>query len=177
MWTKSQLEDAARLAAAAFVDSPSYAYIFAELDAPARLAALAWLFSRNFALRASSTPDALRGVFDERERCLNCFFMLLPPDKADASFLRMVWSGLLALPFRFGWGSFTRLLEVKSRHEALEADFCAALAAVRPNDPPPSTLERMVVRPEAQGRGIGSKALGATLSQPDLGYVVRSTQL
>ena len=47
----SHVAEAAALAAAAFLNSPGYLYIFEDLDDEARLAALTWLFETNFRLR------------------------------------------------------------------------------------------------------------------------------
>ena len=121
--------------------------------------------------------------------------MLEPPGAPDIGTWEMVTNGILAFPFRFGFKALRRLLQVKSHHERLDRGYleqraatAAVAAAARGQDeggggavaaaPEFCTLERMVVRPGLQGRGVGSQCLGQALgraSAAGLG-VVLSTQ-
>ena len=165
-----QAEAAAALAAAAFVDTPCYTYIYEGLDAPQRLAALTWLFGTNIRLRGAGA----RCAFSEDDPEMLCFFMLQPPDSPEIGTLAMLRNGMLAFPCRFGWRPLLRLLRVKRYHELAERrarQQCGAGARF-------SSLERMVVAPSAQGSGIGSRCLGAALAEAaEAGHtVVLSTQ-
>jgi GNAT superfamily N-acetyltransferase len=77
----------------------------------------------------------------------------------------MVKAGLLAMPIRFGWSALKRLLEVKDwydrKHIAVkEGAFpgCAHQAY---------SLQRMVVFPAHQGKGLGSSCLASHLKAID----------
>ena len=87
----------------------------------------------------------------------------------------MIRRGILLLPYRFGWGPFARLLEVKSYHEREHRQCVREAGGVGGV----ASLERMVVRPGAQGGGIGSHCLGAALTEgEEAGYgVILSTQV
>jgi GNAT superfamily N-acetyltransferase len=73
----------------------------------------------------------------------------------------MLVNGILTMPFLFGLQPFLRLLEVKNHHDKLDrlaqsthrltGDYCA--------------LERMVVHPNWQGKGVGSRCLAQGLQE------------
>lgn len=164
------VEEAARLAAAAFVDSPAYSYIFESLgDEQSRLEALAWLFRPNIRLRLDSDPGAARCAYamtTAGRKDMVCFFMILPPDSKEIGALAMVANGILRFPFRFGFRAFARLLEVKARHDRLDR---ALLESRRSGGSarPLRRLERVVVRPGWQGMGVGGRCLGEALAEAD----------
>ena len=164
------VEEAARLAAAAFVDSPAYSYIFESLgDEQSRLEALAWLFRPNIRLRLDSDPGAARCAYamtTAGRKEMVCFFMILPTDSKEIGALAMVANGILRFPLRFGFRPFARLLEVKARHDRLDR----ALHESRRSGgsaPPLRRLERVVVRPGWQGMGVGGRCLGEALAEAD----------
>ena len=74
----------------------------------------------------------------------------------EISTLTMIRNGILLFPYRYGWRAFARLLEVKDYHERVEGGVGGEGA---------HHLERMAVRPGAQGGGIGSRCLGAALAE------------
>ena len=76
-------------------------------------------------------------------------------DTPDVSFCDMMRAGLLKLPLLFGVVRLQRLLKAKRVEEAE----LQGLDAFR--------LERMVVSPAVQGRGIGTRALRFALSEAD----------
>jgi GNAT superfamily N-acetyltransferase len=169
------VEEAAGLAAAAFVNSPAYAYIFEALDESARLKALTWLFEVNIRLRLDS--GAARCAYAQQaggRAEMVCFFMMLPPNSEEIGTWAMVANGILGFPFRFGFQAFWRLLEVKARHDHLEHTFLEARSSNRPF----CRLERMVVHPSWQGKGVGSRILGNAIAEAtSKGYGVKlSTQ-
>ena len=158
--------EAAALAAAAFVHTPSYTYIYEGLDEAQRLAALTWLFGVNIRLRLhqggarcafAAESDAAPGQHGE----MLCFFMLQPPAAAEISTLVMLRNGMLLFPFRFGFRALVRLLQVKGYHERAERAARQACGGCTEF----ASLERMVVRPGAQGGGLGSRCLGAALAE------------
>eukprot|EP01050_Picozoa_sp_SAG11_P020332 SAG11_NODE_3406_length_2466_cov_2.904098_2_plen_307_part_00 len=171
----AQVDEAAKLAAAAFVHSPSYAYIYESLNEEQRIAALTWLFTVNIRLRCGHgcgrCAFAKAATGDERPKML-CFFMIQPPSVTDIGTLTMLANGMLLFPFRFGWRALVRLLQVKAYHERVDQ-------AVRKKCTGPTAhLERMVVHPSAQGSGIGTRCLSIALTEAaDAGHtVVLSTQ-
>ena len=137
--------------------------------------ALAWLFERNIRLRlplgsakcafgSDDKPDAPEMV---------CFFMLESPDTPEISSITMLQNGILQFPFRFGFRAFSRLLSVKSYYERRERELLGFQRSCM------CTLERMVVRPGVQGRGVGSSCLSVAIEGvADTGLgVFLSTQL
>jgi GNAT superfamily N-acetyltransferase len=180
----SQVDEAAALAAAAFVHSPAYAYIYEGLDEGQRVAALTWLFAVNIRLRTaefgpSSTQGCGRcalaegGTAASPGKKMLCFFMMQPPSVTDISALTMLANGMLYFPCRFGWRPLVRLLQVKGYHERVEEVVRARFAGLKF-----AHLERMVVHPSAQGGGIGTRCLSAALAEAaEVGHaVLLSTQ-
>lgn len=145
------LEEAAKLAATAFLANPSYGYIFDE--SADLFEALTWLFTRNIGLRLNAGKCA----FDEESGKMVCFFMLQFPNSGEISLWSMIMSGLLTLPFMYGWASYFRLLEIKEYHGNLDRSIKEKVGKKY------VMLERMVVSPEYQGQGIGQKCLAAGL--------------
>ena len=153
-----QVGEAAALAAAAFMHSASYAYIYEGLGEAERLGALTWLFEINIRLRLHQ--GGARCAFGA-DGAMQCFFMLQPPGAPEIGTLMMLRHGMLRFPLRFGWQALRRLLAVKAYHERAEA---AARRRCGP-DETVALLERMVVRPGVQGGGVGSRCLGAALEE------------
>ena len=82
-----EITEAAELAAAAFMTSPGYAYIFEGLDEKQRRAGLTWLFGRNIALQLPSARCAFtsKGETEKEEICL----LYTSPSPRDATLSRM----------------------------------------------------------------------------------------
>ena len=114
-----EITEAAELAAAAFMTSPGYAYIFEGLDEKQRRAGLTWLFGRNIALQLPSARCAFTSKGETEKEEMVCFFMLQQPH-CQISTWAMLTSGILAMPFLFGLQPFLRLLEVKDHHDLLD---------------------------------------------------------
>ena len=148
-----RIDDAAALTAAAFAGRSNVwrAVCGATTPVDVQQHFLSWLFARNLWLRQESGCN--RVVMFDGE--LVCSFMFVPPEIPDVSFCDMVRAGLLKLPLLFGLRRLSRLLKAKS----LEEEELSTLGGFR--------LERMVVSPLMQGRGIGSRALQIALVEAD----------
>jgi hypothetical protein len=128
--TFDRVDEAAALAAEAFLNSPAYCYIFDGLNDSARLDALRWFFSANFRLRLHT--GASRCAFRYRSGPspeMICFFMLQRPDDGKIGLLQMIRHGILLFPFKFGLRSFCRLLAMKEYHEKAQLQWTAAAFA------------------------------------------------
>lgn len=148
-----RIDDAAALTAAAFAGRPNVWRAVCGATTPADMQRhfLGWLFARNLWLRRESGCNRVVMVDGK----LVCSFMFVPPEVPDVSFCDMVRAGLLKLPLLFGLGPLKRLLKAKS----LEEGELKELGGFR--------LERMVVLPSMQGRGIGSRALQIAFAEAD----------
>jgi GNAT superfamily N-acetyltransferase len=159
---RNRLNEAAALAADAFAASPSYVTI-APGAKEQRTKFLRWLFARNFMLRVDST-DACRATFEARDdggdEQLVAFFMFAKPTVPDPS-LWEVLRFMLPAVFSYDAGTLYRLYQSKVWFEQKEREVLGSRAgtAIR--------LERMAVHPSCQGRGVGSRALGAALLEAD----------
>ena len=168
-----KIDEAAALAADAFIRSPGYCYIFEGLSVAQRRRALKWLFVKNFTVRHGS--GVARCAFAEGGE-MACFFMIQTPESGEVGAWTMLRHGILDAVPRFGLRPFFRLLEVKGYHERLERAFVAdqrkqqeAFLKSLGNTELPGffddehwcSVERMVVHPDWQGRGVGSQCLGA----------------
>ncbi|QDZ17899.1 hypothetical protein A3770_01p04170 [Chloropicon primus] len=87
---------------------------------------------------------------------LVCSFMLVPPSMQDISLWAMLVAGILKLPFLFGLARLKRLLRAKSLEEGALNEWGSAFR-----------VERMVVSPAMQGRGIGTRALQLAVEEAD----------
>ena len=127
---------------------------------------LTWLFERNFRLRLGTSVN--RAVFensssdDGKKKKLLAFFMFVSPDVPNVGLLDMLREGFLLVPIKFGFGVMKRLLSIKDEYERIEhavMDKHGITSLYK--------LERMVVHPSYQGKGVGSKALQQALDEAD----------
>ena len=126
---------------------------------------LTWLFERNFRLRLGTSVN--RAVFDNsssdgKKKKLLAFFMFVSPDVPNVGLLDMLREGFLLAPIKFGFGVMKRLLSIKDEYERIEhavMDKHGITSLYK--------LERMVVHPSYQGKGVGSKALQQALDEAD----------
>ena len=164
-----RIDEAAKLTAEAFAGRPNAwrAIVGASSSRNEQLQFLQWLFARNLWLRRDSGCN--RCVMSGGD--LVCSFMFVPPDTPDVSVWDMLRAGLLKLPWLFGLDRFKRLLKAKNIEERELMELGEDVEGV-------FRLERMVVKPEMQGRGIGTRALGLALLEADLvsKAVILSTQ-
>ena len=162
---QNDLAAAVSLSAAAFQNTSSYAAIVPDDDA--RKQFLAWLFERNyqFALEHGVARVVECDVQRRGYASLNVrreivgFYLFERPGTPSPSLLVLVRWGFLGFPFRFGLGATARLLRLKSWFEAKEREIVG--------DREIAKLERVTVLPARQGRGVGSVALAAAMSEAD----------
>ena len=164
-----RIDEAAALAADAFIRSPGYCYIFEGLSVAQRRRALKWLFVKNFTVRHGS--GVARCAFAEDGE-MACFFMIQTPESGDVGAWTMLRHGILEIIPRFGFTALLRLLEVKRYHEEVAREFIADQQQQQQQQQQGTeeaeqwcSLERMVVHPRWQGRGVGSTCLGAALEE------------
>jgi len=161
-----RLPEAVALAAAAFAKSPVYLFIFGHLEAAAREEALRFMFERGMWIIARDHPGALFGVVQDGEgplaaRPLAAFFVL-KPSSHQVGILDMARFGLLWLLARHGLEAAQKMVKaVKFGDEQM----AVGRRAVDSEPKDVLVLERMVVRPDCQGHGIGSWALGTALGK------------
>ena len=144
---------AADLLVEAFYDNPAHVYIYMSSDESSRLKAIRWSLRRNLNLQAATgssfalvESDKLPG---EREIKQMAFWH--PPNSDSIGILSMIKEGLLTMPFRFGWGTFKRVLEVTGELDAIK-DRVTTKNSVW-------YLNNMVVNKQLRGTGIGTKVL------------------
>ncbi|CAE7445839.1 pac [Symbiodinium necroappetens] len=166
---EEELRLAASIAANAFVESPFYRYIFP--DAPGRIAALTWMFLRNYRIRTSRCHGTFKGAYSADGKLLCCFW-LFAEDVPGISLWDMLRHGLLEMPLRFGMTSMRRMLAVAKWTDQ-------ALDGLKQEHPKHVLLERMVVLPDYQGSGVGTAALTVALKEADAAgrAVILTTQL
>ncbi len=173
---RNRRRDAAVLAARAFCNSPAYVHILRG-DNVFRLEALVWLFERNITLVQNASPlsDPTFCLFSTSGSLLSFFWLL--PAAASPTLCSKIRSGLLLFPVIFGFVPFLRLLtlghefdkitrEVLQKNIPVASERCRALV-----------LERMVVEPTLQGRGLGSSCLKSALPSDASVPIVLTTQL
>jgi len=159
----THVDEAARLAAEAFRESPWYNYIFQDLDENARIEAMVWIFVRNIHLRLG----AARCIFHRpasKDPEMVCFFMLQLPGTEPIGMWQMIRVGILKLPILFGMGALRRMLEVMAHADKIARDFREECKAVG-DETSFCMLERMVVKPRYQGTGVGSYGLRAGIAE------------
>jgi GNAT superfamily N-acetyltransferase len=83
-------------------------------------------------------------------KSLGCFF-ILAKSTLKPSFWQYVWAGMLNFLFELGWPTFQRIINIGDYTDQLEDEIMRG----RPH----YTLHRMVVRPDLQGKGLGSRCL------------------
>jgi GNAT superfamily N-acetyltransferase len=141
-----------------------------------RLEALVWLFERNISLvqEASKPADPTRCLLSKSGRVLSFFWLM--PVVSSVSFWSKVRAGLLLFPFLFGWKPFMRLLTMGEAFDRTTHSLVQKFIASHTDRQNTLVLERMVVEPSLQGRGVGSSCLSSALTQA-AASVVLSTQL
>eukprot|EP01038_Epipyxis_sp_PR26KG_P008371 gene8371-11326_t len=168
-----ELKEASSLITAAMYQTPCYIEIFRNEST--RLQSMEILFQINLYLINQKCAESLifyhESHLDKDSKYLVCFFMLVPCEMSHFSLWEKVCGGLLTLPFRIGFDVTQRLLAAADFYEKIEKDLMKGRGNYL-------TLQRMVVHPSFQGRGIGSKYLSLGLKKADnLGLpVILSTQ-
>lgn len=174
----SYIPECANVMAEAFADSPAYSYIFQKTRKD-RVAALEWLFIRNLNLTVvtKQCPSALRGIRNLETGKVACCFLWCPTEYSNLTMWEMVCAGMWLVPFKFGYATLSRLLDVMEKMEyatgKVKEEEKVQEEGNSSNDnkenvsKPPIRiiLNRMVVHPTWQGQGLGSKALKAVLDE------------
>ena len=88
--------------------------------------------------------------------------MFVSPDTPDVTLWDMVRAGMFKGLFQFGFGVAKRLVFIKNEYELIED-----IVLKKNRYKPIYRLERMVVHPKHQGKGIGSIALKNALKDAD----------
>lgn len=157
----SHIPECAKIMAQAFSDSPAYNYIFQE-NQEYRESALEWIFQRNVQLMIQKCPTVLRGFVNRQGQVLACF-LWVPSNTSKLTMWEMIMAGMWQIPFRFGLATLQRLLQLM---DSMEAAMSATVSSHNQTNPMPFIhLQRMVVRPDCQGKGIGSRSLLAILQE------------
>uniref|UniRef100_A0A7S0ZJ82 N-acetyltransferase domain-containing protein n=1 Tax=Timspurckia oligopyrenoides TaxID=708627 RepID=A0A7S0ZJ82_9RHOD len=152
--------ECARVMALGFCDSPSYNYIFRGTK-EYRVQALEWTFARNILMVLDKCQSALRGMLNSNGEVI-CCFLWIPAALADSSLWEMIKAGVWLMPFKFGVSTVSRLLNIIDQMER-NSDGNSQTAHGSRRDA--LKLERMVVRPDYQGQGVGSRALRSVLDE------------
>ena len=151
--TPKDFDRAVDLLVEAFYDNPAHVYIYMSSNESSRFKAIRWGFKRNLNLQASvgSSFALVESDKPPGEREIKQMAFWHPPNSDSISIMSMIQQGLLTMPFRFGWGTFKRVLEVTEEFDAIKD------RATAKN--PVWYLNNMVVAKELRGTGIGSKVL------------------
>lgn len=150
--TPKDFDRAADLLVEAFYDNPAHVYINMSPDESSRLKATQWALRRNLDLQAATGSSFALVESDKPpgEREIKQMAFWHPPNSDSIGILSMIKEGLLTMPFRFGWGTFKRVIEVTGEFDAIKDRVTAN---------PVWYLNNMVVAKELRGHGIGSKVL------------------
>jgi GNAT superfamily N-acetyltransferase len=169
---ESHIAACSKVMAHAFCDSPAYKYMFQDMTTRERTEFLEWLFEKNLRLTMSKCPTALRGILDDNdEGVIICCFLWTPAPHHDHSTWEIIQAGLWQLPYQCGsWTALKRLLAVIDTAEQDATQIFKTPNNNTDTDNVTDTdcfvqLERMAVRPDWQGTGIGTRALQRTLRE------------
>lgn len=153
--TPKDFDRAADLLADAFYDNPSHAYIFS--DRHNRLELLKWGLKANLRLNlASSTAighSFALAVSDQSPgmREIRAMGFWYPPQRSPIGLIDKVKSGWAIAPFKFGWQTYQRLLEVMNEMDRIKASVLSSHKSWY--------LNNMAVAKELRGTGIGTQVL------------------
>lgn len=152
---------ASTLCARSFLHSPLYYSIFRGTD-EWRLEQLTWFFNLNINMIYELEPSCLYGTYDytnQNKPKLISFYLFCHSNSIHPSLWDKLKAGLLLIPFRCGYNVFTRLLTTSNHFDAI----FPSLHGNREH----FELQRMVVDPDYQGKGIGSKSLSQGIKKAD----------
>eukprot|EP00600_Ochromonadales_sp_CCMP1393_P008964 CAMPEP_0174962572 /NCGR_PEP_ID=MMETSP0004_2-20121128/4854_1 /TAXON_ID=420556 /ORGANISM="Ochromonas sp., Strain CCMP1393" /LENGTH=209 /DNA_ID=CAMNT_0016211111 /DNA_START=119 /DNA_END=748 /DNA_ORIENTATION=+ len=137
-------------------NTKTYVEIFRG-DETSRAEPMEFLFKRNLYLVEQKCPSSLHYHFSDEDKVLECFFMLVPSFGAHFTlYEKVVTGGVLEFACHYGWSMLRRLLKASDYFDAMEDEIMKGRG-------PYFSLQRMVVDPDRQGGGLGSKCLGAAL--------------
>jgi GNAT superfamily N-acetyltransferase len=143
------LEECSRLISKTFLRTPSYVEVCRIEDNDELLEACMYsFFSKHLRMMYDYYPESFHPNYEEDK--MICFFTLVPGD-SHFSLWQELYYGLWSLPFEMGLTATQRLIAA--------GDFYDAKIKKLLNGRDGLVLERMVVHPSVQGKGIGSKCL------------------
>jgi GNAT superfamily N-acetyltransferase len=154
--------EAAQVMAEAFSDSPAYNYIFQETASPIqKKRVLQWMFHAYIVAIAKRCPTALRGrldndLDDDGKDAVICCFLWVESPHDRVSTWDLIMAGLWQGPFRLGLSALQRLLATLDAFQADAHHFGVNSGGENNNR---VMLERMAVRSDRRGQGIGSSCL------------------
>ena len=166
------MEAAADLAANSLVHTPSYVSIYhgGVNSDDSRIVELRWLIFRNICIVSSKSKDYLNIFYNESKE-IECFFMMIHSSHSNATLWEQVSAGLLLIPFRVGITVFQQLIAVGEWIDKEEASVIGDRTHYK--------LSTMVVRPDVQGKGVGTRCLNTAIERADCDSIpiLLSTQL
>lgn len=148
--TSGQIGESGAVLGRAFFDDPMMTYILPN-DAT-RSAPLRWFMT------AAARYGNSYGEVYTTDGAVEGNAIWLPPGEAKVTLPRMARHGMLAAPFRFGWGGFNRFLSVVNHLEHLQE-----------RDLPERHWYLLVlgVDPPRQGQGLGGALIQPVLARAD----------
>eukprot|EP00041_Stephanoeca_diplocostata_P013913 m.249056 g.249056 ORF g.249056 m.249056 type:complete len:249 (+) comp19513_c1_seq1:180-926(+) len=155
MLTETDFKESAKLAAAAFADGKAYEWFGGDVQW--RQEQLEWFFEMNFR-EMQQRGNVCRVHRDDQGR-MECFFMLQTSQTRLTKFHSLKLVAWHMLP-KYGFSLVARVGRLvasidRVNHSALEK------VGLRFDDC--LMLERMVVHPSKQGKGVGTRCLGSVL--------------
>ena len=158
--SEDAVHETAKVMAKAFATSPAYAFLFQGAP-PYRRKALEWFFERNLKFARSRCPSALRGVLNEDGEVVACFLWLPSAHLKLSTWDILFGAGLWQIPFRFGLSTLKRIAWIADHLDQSEINLYGPAKERRIF----VKLERMAVRPDFQGQGLGTTCLETVLCQ------------
>lgn len=157
------VSECAKVMAHAFSNSPAYTFIF-QGSQEYRQEAIEWVLEQNIHLMLTKCPTVLRGWVDTTNSTNSgrvlCCFLWVPGEAAKLSTWDLVVTGgMWKLPLRYGISTLLRLLSFLDQMKSVKGQISSS------DSTPIVLLQRMVVHPDYQGKGIGTLALKTILQQ------------
>jgi hypothetical protein len=160
-------QDVAYLISIAFAKTKSYVEIFRGVDDDHQIQMNQALFSKVIPMVHASYPNALHYFYEyedenaknsinqeKRNRKIICSFTFMHTD-SNISLWEKLRFGLLWMPFEIGMKSFLRMLQADSFYTEKLKSHLNGRKAIE--------VDRMVVHPSYQGKGIGFRYLNQAL--------------
>lgn len=159
----------AEVSARAFINTKSYTEIFRGTP-ETRKTQLEQLYSRNIALIRQKAPEGIYCYYTDNTRSEVVSSFVLTRSSVSFSLGEKIWAGLLTLLFTFGFEIFGRMMHASDWFDEHMRQVSGGREYME--------LQRMVVNPAWQGKGMGTKFLGEALKEADKAKlpVVLSTQ-
>ena len=178
---EEKVELAGKLVASSMFDNPIWAYIAGlQTDHRKKREFMEFMFTCNFKLRFGTNCNCVvlntQNKIEPCENSINgnedtssspellCFFNWTTPGISHPTIWQMVRLGFVTGICWYGIGTFKRVIKSRDWYVAKEVEILNELGLHPDKDV--IRLERMVVCPEMQGQGIGTKVLTEKLKIP-----------